>query len=155
MVKGYIIASATLGAICLVAFVGIWLWFPKTFAKGLRSDMEAADASLAPAGSSQEEIDRARAARRAMSKGIVERALAREQALKRGEAPSEEPIVPADYYRNHADFATRYPPAPAPLPTLTERHDEDPELPKYAEAQDQAQVQVSGQPSTNRAEDRV
>lgn len=132
MVKGYIIASATLGAICLVAFVGIWLWFPRTFVKGWRSDVEAADASLAPEGSSQEEIDRARAARRAMSKGIVERALAREQAIKRGETPSSEPVVPAAYYQSHGDYATQYPPSAAPL--STQRYEHDTDLPQYSEA---------------------
>lgn len=138
MVKGYIIASAVFGGICLVGFISIWIWFPKTFVKGWRSDIEAADANLAPEGSSQEEINRARAARRAMSKGIVERAIAREQALKRGETPSSEPVVPAEYYRSHNDYA-QYPPSVAPLPS----HDQEPELPRYSEAAGHGEAAVN------------
>ncbi|KAL7010159.1 hypothetical protein EMMF5_000179 [Cystobasidiomycetes sp. EMM_F5] len=101
MTAGWIIATAVVGTLCVVGFVGIWIWFPRTFARGFKEEMKAVDEELAAKGASPEEVAQARAARNAMSKGIVERAIAREQALKRGERPSDEAVVPREYYERN------------------------------------------------------
>ena len=68
-----------------------------------------------------------------MSKGIVERAIAREQALKRGEQPSQEPVVPAEFYSRHLHLAPL--PATGTVPLVehnpSARHEQDPDLPAY------------------------
>jgi len=60
--------------------------FPRTWNKGVQSDVE------------DMRMDEDRENGHSIASGIVARALAREQALKRGEKPSDEPVVPEAYY---------------------------------------------------------
>lgn len=130
MVQGYVIASAVIGTLCVIGFLGVWYWFPRAFAWGYKQEMKAMDAELAPEGATHEEIEEARAARTAMSRGIVQRALAREQALKRGETPSDEPVVPREYYERNPQFAS-YPPPPTVAMHPAPRHEGDDGPPAY------------------------
>lgn len=43
-------------------------------------------------------MEEARAERREMARGIIQRAIARDEALKRGEAPSAEAVIPEGYF---------------------------------------------------------
>ena len=128
MVQGFVIASIVIGTLCVIGFIGVWIWFPRMFAWGFKMEQRAVDAELAPEGATSEDIERNRAARTEMSRGIVQRALAREQALKRGEQPSEEPVVPREYYENNPQFRSHYPPAPVVEMEPSKRH-EGPDAP--------------------------
>ena len=93
-----------LAAICGAMFFFVLWWFPRTWQKGVNAEaraIEGADTEL-----DDEERKVARAANWARSRAIVERALAAEQARKRGEVvevapPAYDehgvPIKPAGY----------------------------------------------------------
>lgn len=131
MLQGFQIAAIVIGILAVVGFVGIWVWFPRALMWGFRKEREAADAELGNAESTPEEIEENRKARNAMSRGIVERALAREQALKRGDKPSDEPVVPREYYERNPMYSSHYPPAPAIRTEPSQRHSDEDAPPAY------------------------
>lgn len=95
------VPCGVLGGIVLVGFVFFWCepsspfrsqplivelgWFPRTWNKGQ-------DEEIAELAGGTEEVREERAANHLAARGVVARAIAREQALKRGEQPSDEPI---------------------------------------------------------------
>lgn len=84
-----IVPCAVLGAIVGIGLAFFAWWFPRTWRKGQEEDIKAMEEA-----DGQED----RAANHVAARGVVQRAIAREQALKRGEQPSDEPVVPASWY---------------------------------------------------------
>jgi hypothetical protein len=86
------VPTGVLAAIVGVGFIFFWFWFPRTWRRGVEAELS--ERGMA-GGETEEDI----AAGRTMAQGIIQRAIAREQAIKRGEKPSDEPIVPEGYYK--------------------------------------------------------
>ena len=82
--SSWAVPVGVLAAICGVALIFVIWWFPRTWQKGVNADMTKV--ANVGAGCDDEERQAIRLEQRARNKAIIERALAAEQAKKRGEA---------------------------------------------------------------------